>query len=142
MIYKKEMNNQGLTLIEMVITLSILSFLSVAIFLNANHYLDSLTLNQQKQEIYNLLSEARMRAIATDEDILYTQINQNSVIKTKDKIIKTIPHPPKITLKLSNDEIGFKPTCTTKKAGTITIRSASKEEKIKVGVGLGIISQD
>jgi hypothetical protein len=116
-------------LIELIITLIILTTLSIGINTHANHKLETRLLQTQ---IAATLYWQRVNSLQSHITTKTTAKNGTLILSAP--LNTTIISYPKIPLKLNVKEIGFTPIGTTSKAGTLSIGD-TLEITLPVGTG-------
>ncbi|MFC1616602.1 Tfp pilus assembly protein FimT/FimU [Candidatus Margulisiibacteriota bacterium] len=133
--------NKGFTLIELIITISVIAILNISLLLYLPKLLGKLRLKYTLNEIYQNFNYSRNLAMAIDEDIIITSEEDKLILSTAEKKVKEFAFPSYVNLSMNVSKLGFKSSGYTKHAGTLTAQVAKEEAKIKLGVGYGIFSK-
>lgn len=155
---KKRIENQGFTLIELMIAIAIMAILVAVSIPSIGRYLQSWRLNGETDQLASMMRSARSAAVSKHVNTVFVFDTNNDTYfyfedadgdGTKDTgeySTETINLPPGIILQshtLSQPKIFFGPKGNANESGTITLRNLqNKVHTIMLFGGTGNISID
>ncbi|MFC1771532.1 Tfp pilus assembly protein FimT/FimU [Candidatus Margulisiibacteriota bacterium] len=133
---------RGFFLLEMVITISVISVLVVSPLLYLPKLIDKVQCQQVCFQAYQMISLARFSAMALNEDVLIKAQDNILTLSYKDILYKSLSAPVYFVFSIngSNKQAGFKASGHSKFARTITITSKYHSRAISIGIDKGKIT--